>query len=58
MPTYVVKYPLSAVLEDDETFEDIDRAIYLQGYIDGRIAAEKEFAEKFGIVIPPKTPKK
>ena len=35
-----------------------DRSAHLQGYIDGRIAAEKEFAEKFGIVIPPKTPKK
>ena len=41
-----------------EGANEADRAMYLQGYIDGRIAAEKEFAEKFGIVIPPKTPKK
>ena len=38
--------------------KEADRAMYLQGYIDGRIAAEKEFAEKFGVVIPPKSPRK
>lgn len=31
---------------------------YLAGYIDGRITAENEFAERFGLVLTPKCEKK
>ena len=31
---------------------------YLAGYIDGRIAAENEFAERFGLILAPKNEKK